>query len=227
MSQEPISEETKKPDRRRLIIYIVVGVVVICVLCGIASQFLPSSDDGGEPASPPEQTPTAVQLPEETPLPTNTPEPVVIPTLIPTEVPTEAPTDTPDVVENEASDYFLGLVPSSLLMAGALENMSNLFLNPQLLDDGWYDEVTGQMGVLLVTAKELAEAPVPDNCDICSEVNIEMQNIFNHADGATLDWISWLEDKSEITYLESIALHISEIGATANRATAMMESYIE
>jgi hypothetical protein len=224
MSQEQIPvEKAKKPGRRRLIIYIVVGVVVICLFCVIVVNFLPSSDDGGEPASPPEEVPTAVQLPEESPPPTNTPLPVVIPTLIPTEIPTEVPV----IVEDEVSEYFFGLAPKSFLMASAMDNMSDLFFNPRLLDDDWYDEVTGQMGVLLVTAKEMAETPVPDNCDICSEVNNEIQIIYSHADEATLDWISWLEDKSEAAYLESMATHITEIGTAANNAAAIMDSYLE
>lgn len=102
--QDPISdEEAKKPDRRRLIIYIVLGVLAVCLLCSIVYIFVPRTSDDGEEIAGVTSAPTEAideELPpEETPLPiepqppTNTPEPTDTP--LPTATPTPIPSPTP------------------------------------------------------------------------------------------------------------------------------------
>ena len=50
-----------------------------------------------------------------------------------------------------------------------------------------------------------------------------MQTVFGHADEATLDWISWMGDTDEISYLDSMGVHIAEIGIAFINATAIAE----
>lgn len=212
-------EEAKKPSRRRLIVYGVVGAVVICILCSVAYNLVFPSDDGGEPASLPEEIPTAVQLPEETSIPTNT----LLPTTPPTDVPTEVPTETPAVVEDAQAEYFEDVLPGVFVMGITMQNIGHLFEDPDLTDIDWYVEVTSEMSDLLDVAIELNEFPVPDGCDKCRGINDEFSIIETHVVEASEDWFAWLQDQGEASHLDSMAEHITEIGNAAIRASAIIE----
>lgn len=101
-------------DRKRLAIIGGLGVLFICIICGVIYVAFPSSDKG-EPTSvaevqtevvtegvAPEETsqPTEPPPPTDTPEPTNTPEPsnTPLPTATPTEVPTPTPLPEPVVL---------------------------------------------------------------------------------------------------------------------------------
>lgn len=204
-------------DRRRLAIIVGLGVLFVCIICGGIYVLFPSSDEG-EPASPPEMTPTAVQPPVETPLPANTP--------VPTTVPVVVPTDVPDV-DSAQAEYFAEVVPGSLVMTNSMANLSELFLNPQLLDDAWYDNATFELSTLLASAMTMEAVTVPDNCGVCRDVHIELAIILSHSNDMSLDWIDWLGDQSNSAHIDSMAVHIVEIGNAATRATAIMNLYIE
>lgn len=219
-------EEAKKPSRRRLIIYGIVGVVVVCILCSVAYNIAFPGDDGGEPATLPEEAPTAVQLPEEGSLPTDTPLPPAIPTEAPTKVPTKIPTEVPTeapAVEDTEAEYYASVLPGTLVMGFTMQNLSQLFDNPQLDDINWFAEVTSEMSELLELAIELNAIPVPEGCDNCTEINNEFSMVETHATQASEDWIAWLEDPNEVFHLESMAGHIAEIGNAFTRAQAFIE----
>lgn len=95
-------------DRRRVAIIAGLGVLLVCLVCGVIYIFFPTGEEGAEPTSvagaptevveeelPPEETslPTEPQPQTEPPPPTNTPEPTDTP--LPTATPTELPTPTP------------------------------------------------------------------------------------------------------------------------------------
>jgi len=206
---------------------IVIGAIIVVFLCVIIGLLSPSSEKEASVRTPKPTNTAVVETvePKPTPHPTPppTPPPTKTPTISPTKVPTEIPIKTPTFVEDVAAEYFLELVPGSLVISEVMVDVGELFSNPQLGNDAWYDSVTYQMGLLLLTAKGLVEVSVPENCDACVEMHNEMQTIFGHADEATLDWISWMGDTDEISYLDSMGVHIAEIGIAFVNATAIAE----
>lgn len=81
-------------DRRRVAIIAGIGVIFVCLVCGVIYVLTPPSDDGGDEVAQvttaPTEIATEVTSPEETPFPTEPPESTEVP---PTELPPE-PTAT-------------------------------------------------------------------------------------------------------------------------------------
>lgn len=112
-------------------------------------------------------------------------------------------------------------------MQNSTVTLSNLFRNHQLQDEAWRDDVTGELSRYLIMATELEELPVPDNCDACREVHIELAKISGHANEAKVNWFKWLENPSEASYLRIYGFHVKEIGDVVYRIIAIMKSYNE
>lgn len=241
MTQEQKStQKTKSPNRRRLVIAIVGGLAAFCMLCSvcvIAFNFIPSSTDEGEevvatidPTTevvevvPPEVTaviPSDIPELTNTPEPTNTPEQTTTP--LPTAIETAIPSKTPVNVEDLQKAYFDEILPGVLIMGLTMGNLEDLFNNPQIDDLNWFAEITEELNTMLETSMELDEILVPQGCDICSEVHNELSTVETYTVKASENWIDWLVDMEYLSYLEAMADNILEIGNAFSNAQEIVE----
>jgi len=204
--QERFSEEkANKTTQRRLFIYIVVGVIVSCLLCYIVYIFVPRSS--GEP-------PVPGHLPAD-----------VTPSAV--HEPVEAPTEVPFVVEYEEASIFPELVPRAEILANSIKNIKGLFDNPDFQDDAWYEEVSDNMSILLVTVREMEDESVPVNCEVCKEVHNELVEMAGQANKSNIYWHKWVENPSEKAYLESMLSHFSEFQSASKRAIDLIKINID